>query len=45
MVNFVEAERTTDLFLDKLKRSLKLEDVAGVVNEQGIRPDIEADFV
>ncbi|MGQ9579290.1 MAG: sensor domain-containing diguanylate cyclase [Candidatus Aminicenantales bacterium] len=33
VVNFVEAERTTDLFLDKLKRSLKLEDVAGVVLE------------
>lgn len=33
VANFVEVERTTDNFLDKLKRSLKLEDVAGVVLE------------
>lgn len=31
VANFIELERTTDGFLDKLKRSLKLEDVAGVV--------------
>ncbi len=31
VVNFMEVERTTDIFLDKLKRSLKLEDVAGVI--------------
>jgi len=33
VANFVEVERATDVFLDKLKRSLKLEDVAGVVLE------------
>lgn len=31
VANFMEMERTTDVFLDKLKRSLKLEDVAEVV--------------
>ncbi|MGB9907687.1 MAG: sensor domain-containing diguanylate cyclase [Candidatus Saccharicenans sp.] len=33
VANFVEVEKTTDAFLDKLKRSLKLEDVAGVILE------------
>lgn len=31
VVNFVETERTTDMFLERLKRSLKLEEVAEVV--------------
>ncbi len=31
VVHFVETERTTDRFLEKLKRSLKLEDVAEIV--------------
>lgn len=33
VANFVEMERTTDIFLDKLKKNLKLEDVASVVLE------------
>ncbi|MGC8892992.1 MAG: GGDEF domain-containing protein [Candidatus Saccharicenans sp.] len=33
VVHFVETERTTDRFLEKLKKSLKLEDVAEVVLE------------
>lgn len=33
VASFVEAERTTDVFLEKLKKNLKLEDVAGVVLE------------
>ncbi len=33
VVNFVEAERNVDKFLDRLKRSLKLEDIADVVLE------------
>jgi len=31
VVNFVEAEKNVDKFLDKLKRSLKLEDIADVI--------------
>lgn len=33
VAEYIEADRTTDVFLDRLKRSLKLEDVAEVVLE------------